>query len=96
MATNTLGISGTEYLAGIQNLLPELNYVNLFDGPSSVSSAPITSSVQITRPTRQEMVYYGYYTASVNCAYGTMKMDCNYCKKIIGDIVDFVGTKSIH
>lgn len=90
----TLGLkllAGTDYLLGIQNLLPIFNKINLFDGPSRISAAPITTPVNVTKPTREEMMYYNYYTASVNCQYGVRTMTCGYCPKIKGDIYDFEG-----
>lgn len=83
--------SGDEYLLGIQKLIPSFNYKNFFDGPSSISSAKMSSPIKAIKPTREEMMYYNYYTASVNSAFGVKTMECGYCSKIKNDITNFVG-----
>ncbi len=83
--------SADQYLFGIQKLVPSFNKLNGYDGPSIISSAPITYPLKITKPTREQMRYYSFYTGSVNCAFGVKTMVCGYCAMIKGDIKHFVG-----
>lgn len=94
MALATWGQSlpqSDQYLAGIQQLFPSFNEMNQYDGPLDVSGAPIITPINVKKPTREEMMYYNYYTASVNCPMSVKTMECSYCPKIKGDIKDYVG-----
>lgn len=81
-----------QYLFGIQKLIPSFNIENLFDGPFNVSSARIATPIKSTKPTREEMIYYNYYTTWVY-AFEEKTMECgsDYCSKIRNDVSNFVG-----
>lgn len=96
LVLNTLGEdngnlpSAEDYLSGIQQLIPTFNVINVFDGPSSISSAKITSSIKVMQPSVEQMMYYNYYTSAVNCAFIMKNLNCFYCERIKGDIKDYI------
>lgn len=99
LALTTLGQdepSADEYLLGIQTLLPGFNAINLFDGPRNVSSAAITTPVMVLKPTLEDMMYYNYYTAAVNCPYQVQNLSCYYCPIIKKDIACYTGSKNLY
>lgn len=87
---NNLNLTSAEdYLSSIQQLIPAFNSIDVFDGPSSISSAKITSSIKVGQPLIEQMMYYNYYTSAVNC--GMRDLSCFYCSMIKGDIKDYIG-----
>lgn len=82
--------STDEFLLNLSELLPTFNPINLFDGPTYISNAPATPTTTV-KPTVQQMMYYNYYTASVNCMLLVNDLSCSYCQKIKGDINMYKG-----
>lgn len=85
--------SSDTFLSNLSALLPTFDVINLFDGPKNISSAPATPTTTV-KPTVQQMMYYNYYTASVNCMYLVDDLSCSYCQKIKGDITKYKGTST--
>ncbi|XP_037037057.1 lipase-like [Bradysia coprophila] len=88
--------SPDRYLSVIQNLFSSYHKNNLFDGPSSISAAKIATPIRTIKPTREEMMYYNYYTASINCPFGVRTMECGYCSKIKDDITNYVVLENVN
>lgn len=75
----------------LTKLIPYLNATKfLLDGPDSVSYASTTPTTNI-KPTRDQMMYYNYYCASMYCQYQVNDLSCDYCKKFKGDIAKRKG-----
>lgn len=96
MALNTLGLShdkflsANDYLLGIQQRVRTFNVINVVDKPYTISNAAITTPVNIQLPSLVQMMYYNYYTASVNCPYQVQDLSCYYCDKIKNDITHYI------
>ncbi|KAJ6632995.1 Lipase [Pseudolycoriella hygida] len=82
--------SADNYLTDIHRLIPSFDQTNQYDGPASISSAPITTTINVTKPTREEMMYYNYYAASVDSPFEVKTMDCVYCPMVKDDMSQFV------
>lgn len=72
------------------NLVSTLNFVNLLDGPSSVSHAPTIPTTN-SEPTLTQMQYYTYYAASMYCQYQLDDLSCDPCQEFINDVYNHTG-----
>lgn len=71
-------------------LSEKINYIDLFDGPASVSQASAISA-KTTQPSLDEIMYYNYFSASVYCSYQLEDLSCKYCQKFKSDISYHTG-----
>lgn len=69
--------SDDEYLFSLLNTEPN-RPLNLWDGPSSLSSAPTT--ISNTQFTEEELKYYNWFTAAMYCPYSLSDLSCCHCR----------------
>lgn len=79
--------------AAVINLVPTLNFLNLLDGPSSIShgqTTPTTNSI----PTLTQMKYYNNYAAAMYCQDDLDDLSCTPCQQFVNDVYDHTGSAS--
>jgi len=79
----------TAQLLSVNSILSGFsNSPNLFDGPRSVSSAPLPTAPNSKRPTLEQINYYSHYGV-VNCPVSALDFNCTDCREIKDDIYSF-------
>lgn len=86
--------SATAQLPTINSILSNfIESPNLFDGPRSISSAPLPEAPKSKRATLDQINYYSHYLA-VNCPLYALDFSCTECKVIKGDIYSYKNINS--
>lgn len=86
--------SSNTYLLGFAKNFPLFSEFDLFDGPSSVSNAPTTTST--VTPTVEQIMYYNYYAISMYCTYALANLSCAYCLNYKKDVTVHTGNKFVN
>lgn len=66
------------------------DYVQLLDGPLSVSCAATTPTTN-KRPTLDQILYYNNYAAAMYCQYELNDLSCDICQEFNKDVFAHTG-----